>query len=176
VPASVEIRLLQKEDSRREFSCGEPALDRFFQHYAGQSQFKLRIAVTYVASVADRIVGFATVTAASIERASLPSERLRRKMPAYPLPVLRLARLGVDLRAQGLGVGKAMLAHVLSLSVKQRESLGWLGVVTDARPQAVEFYERYGFERLTGIMEGQVHGDPTPMFLGTDTIASSILL
>lgn len=54
-----------------------------------------------------RIVGFATVTAASIERAGLPDARLRKRLPGYPLPVLRLARLGVDARVRGQGIGKA---------------------------------------------------------------------
>jgi hypothetical protein len=47
--AEIEIRLLQRTDDRSKFTCGEPALDRFFQHYAGQNQFKLHLAVTYVA-------------------------------------------------------------------------------------------------------------------------------
>ena len=102
---TIEIRPLAKDDDRSGFSCGQPDLDRFFEHYAGQNQFKLHLAVTYVAVAKSRIVGFATVAASSIERASVPSARLRKRLPAYPLPVLRLARLDVDTRAQGLGIG-----------------------------------------------------------------------
>ena len=32
-------------------------------HYAGQNQFKLRLAVSYVAAVEERLLGFATVSA-----------------------------------------------------------------------------------------------------------------
>lgn len=67
----------------------------------------------------------------------MPSARLRKRLPAYPLPVLRLARLGVDTRAQGLGIGKALLRHVLALAVEQRGRIGGVGVVTDAKPEAV---------------------------------------
>jgi len=49
VAKAIEIRPLAKDDDRSGFSCGQPDLDRFFQHYAGQNQFKLRLAVTYVA-------------------------------------------------------------------------------------------------------------------------------
>ena len=42
---------------------------------------------------------------------------------AYPLPVLRLARLGVDTRAQGCGIGKMLLRHVLRLAIEQRDAL-----------------------------------------------------
>jgi GNAT superfamily N-acetyltransferase len=160
-----EIRPLRPDDDRSAFSCGQPDLDRFFHHYAGQNQFRLHLAVSYVAAVEGRLLGFATVSVGSLERKSLPSARLRRRLPGYPLPVLRLARLGVDQHAQGLGVGRALLRHVLDLALIQRDSLGCIGVVTDAKPNAVTFYERYGFEPLEGVREGALHGEATPLFL-----------
>jgi GNAT superfamily N-acetyltransferase len=174
VAKEVEIRPLREGDDRNDFSCGQQDLDRFFQHYAGQNQFKLHLSVTYVAVVNERVVGFATVAAGSLERASFPGTRLRKRLPAYPLPVLRLARLGVDLRAQGHGIGKALLRHVLSLAVDQRDSVGCLGVVTDAKPDAVPFYETLGFVRLAGIGEGVLHGDPTPMFLFIGSVVDAL--
>jgi GNAT superfamily N-acetyltransferase len=174
VAKEVEIRPLREGDHRNDFSCGQADLDRFFQHYAGQNQFKLHLSVTYVAVLDERIVGFATVAAGSLERASLPGPRLRKHLPAYPLPVLRLARLGVDRRVQGHGMGKALLRHVLSLAVEQRDSIGCLGVVTDAKPEAVPFYETLGFVRLAGIGEGVLHGDSTPMFLSMGSVVDAL--
>jgi GNAT superfamily N-acetyltransferase len=174
VAAAVEIRLLRPDDDRSGFSCGQADLDRFFAHYAGQNQFKLHLAVSYVAVMNDRIAGFATVAVGALERASLPGERLRKRMPSYPLPVLRLARLGVDSRAQGHGIGKALLEHVLRLALEQRDRLGCVGVVTDAKPDAVGFYDSLGFAPLAGVREGILHGEPTPMFLAIDTIASAL--
>lgn len=172
--AALEIRPLRTDDDRSTFACGQPALDRFFQYYAGQNQFKLHLAVTYVATADARILGFATVAASSLERARLPAARLRRRLPAYPLPVLRLARLGVDTHAQGLGVGRALLGHVLKLALDQRDRLGCVGVVTDAKSDAVAFYERYGFVPLEGVREGALHGEPAPMFLAIGTIGKTV--
>lgn len=169
----VEIRPLARDDDRSGFSCGQPDLDRFFEHYAGQNQFKLHLALTYVAVVEGRIVGFATVAPSSIERATVPSARLRKRLPSYPLPVLRLARLGVDLRAQGLGIGKGLLRHVLALAVEQRDRLGCVGVVTDAKPEAIAFYEGLGFQALEGVREGLLVSEPLPMSLGTGAIAAT---
>lgn len=165
-----EIRPLAREDDRTGFSCGQAELDRFFRDYAGQNQFKLHLAVTYVAVVEGRIVGFATVAASSLERTNLPDARLRRRLPGYPLPVLRLARLGVDTRAQRLGIGKALLGHVLGLALGQRDHLGCVGVVTDAKAEAVRFYEAFGFVPLAGVHAGLLGGEPMPMFLAIDTI------
>lgn len=172
--AALEIRPLRTDDDRSAFSCGQADLDRFFQHYAGQNQFKLHLAVTYVATADAYILGFATVAVSSLERARLPSSRLRRRLPAYPLPVLRLARLGVATRAQRLGVGRALLGYVLKLALDQRDRLGCVGVVTDAKPDAAAFYKRYGFVPLEGVREGALHGDPTPMFLPIGTIGESV--
>ena len=170
---AVEIRPLARNDDRGAFSCGQADLDRFFEHYAGQNQFKLHLAVTYVAVIDGRIVGFATVATSALERAAIPSARQRKRLPSYPLPVLRLARLGVDTRAQGLGIGKALLRHVLVLALEQRDRLGCVGVVTDAKSGAVRFYEGLGFLRLEGVQEGLLAGEPLPMFLGIETIAAT---
>jgi GNAT superfamily N-acetyltransferase len=175
VERSVEVRPLAKEDDRSEFSCGQDDLDRFFRHYAGQNQFKLRLAVTYVAVVEGRILGFATVAVGEITRESLPGARLRKRLPAYPLPVLRLARLGVDERARGQGLGKALLRHVFQLAAEQRDELGCIGVVTDAKAEAGRFYTALGFEPLISLREGALHGDPTPMFLHIDSIAAALV-
>ena len=171
---AVEIRRLARGDDRSAFSCGQPDLDRFFEHYAGPNQFKLHLAVTCVAVADDRILGFATVAAASIERANVPGARLRKRLPGYPLPVLRLARLGVDTRAQGLGIGKALLRQVLRLAIEQRDHSSCVGVVTDAKAEAVGFYESLGFIRVEGVREGLLSGEPLPMFLAIGTVASIV--
>lgn len=167
--SAVEIRALREDDERAGFTCGQPELDRFFRDYAGQNQFRLHLAVTYVALFDDSIVGFATVASGSLERSALPSQAARKRLPGYPLPVLRLARLGVAESAQGRGVGHALISHVLGLAVELRDRVGCLGVVTDAKPEAAAFYERLGFVQVR-LAEGALHGGATPMFLPMQTI------
>lgn len=69
---TIEIRALAKDDDRKGFSCGQPDLDRFFELYAGQNQFKLHLTVTYLALAEARIVGFATDSMQLGTRASAP--------------------------------------------------------------------------------------------------------
>ncbi|MBL8923377.1 MAG: hypothetical protein JNJ54_31280 [Myxococcaceae bacterium] len=163
------IRPLRAEDDRSSFTCGQGDLDRYLEHYAGQNQFKFGLSVTYVAVTAQVILGFATVCPGAIERVSMPAAA-RRRLPAYPLPVLRLARFGVATVAQGQGVGEALLRHVLGVALSLRASAGCLGVVADAKPDAVAFSRRYGFVPLEGVTAGTLHGEPTPMFLATASI------
>ena len=105
---------------------------------------------------------------------SRPSRHRPSSARPYLAPVLRLARLGVDVRAQGLGIGRALLQHVLGLAIDQRDRFGCVGVVTDAKADALKFYEALGFQPLEGVLEGLLLSEPTPMFLGIETIAATL--
>lgn len=167
----LEIRPLTEADDRNGFTCGQADLDRYFQHFAGQNQFRHHLPVTYVAVVEKTILGFATVSSGAIERHQLPAAK--KRPPAYPLPVVRLARLAVAIAAQKMGIGSALLAHVLTLALKQKDVSGCVGVVTDAKQEAVAWYERYGFFPMGEVREGAVLGAPIPMFLAMDAIAAA---
>ncbi len=161
----ITIRPLQTEDDRSDFRSGNIELDRFFQRYAGQNQFKHHIGTTYIAVENDVIVGFATVAASQLEIEHLPPQR-RRRLPRYPLPVLRLARLATDERAQGNGVGQFLLKAVFVLAQRMSQDFGCIGVVVDAKPEAIGFYQKYGFFELETV-QGHLgdRPEPTPMFL-----------
>ena len=161
----MEIRRLGPEDDRSRFRSGNPDLDRFFALYAGQNQFRHHLGTTYVAVEAGTILAFATGAPAEIAPADRPKGRAR-KLPRYPLPVLRLARLAVDERAQGRGVGRALLRAVFHLARRMAEDLGCVGVVVDAKPDAVSFYAKLGFVELRA--QSGFLGDrpvPQPMFI-----------
>jgi hypothetical protein len=63
---------------------------------------------------------------------------------------------------------------VLRLAVEQRHRTGCVGVVTDAKREAVSFYQGLGFVPIEGVREGALHGEPLPMLLAIDTIASAL--
>ena len=170
----IEIRTLREGDDRASFRSDNPDLDRFFQQFAGQNQFRHHLGVTYVAVDDQTIVGFATVAAAHIEIDGLPTT-MRRKLPGYPLPVLRLACLGVDRSAQGRGLGLQLLRFVLRLTMRMADDYGCVGVMVDAKPDAVAFYAKYGSLAVEAV-EGQSEARPapTPMFLSLRAIRDAI--
>lgn len=158
--SSVEIRRLLPSDDRSGFESGNAALDEFFRRYAGQNQFKHRIGTTYVAMVDGQIGGYAAVSPATIAATEVPGGG--RKLPGYPLPVLCLGRLAVDARHQGAGLGGRLMRHVFDLAAQLANDVGCIGVVVDAKPDAVEFYLRLGFEALAG--RAPEVGAVTPLF------------
>jgi ribosomal protein S18 acetylase RimI-like enzyme len=169
----VEIRALSESDDRSAFRSGDHDLDGFFLRFAGQNQFRHHLGVTYVAIEGRRILGFVTVAAGSAAVDLLPPSH-RKRLPRYPVPVLRIARLAVDERAQGKNVGATLLRFALALAVRMKNEVGCIGAVVDAKPRAVEFYERYGFERIT-VLEGMSEARPlpTPMFLSVAEIENA---
>lgn len=170
----VSIRLLAPDDDRTSFVCGDIELDRFFQRFAGQNQFRHHIGSTYVAVTENQIAGFVTVSPGEVAADAI-SSALRKKLPAYPVPVLRIARLAVDKRFQGLGIGKLLSRAMFELALEVRDRIGCAGIVVDAKTSAVSFYQRLGFLCLQG--ERGVLGErpePTPMFLSLKFIEKAI--
>ena len=169
----MEIRALRPNDDRSTFRSGDADLDRYFHRFAGQNQFKHHLGVTHVAVEDDRILGFATVSPAQLEIENLPAAA-RRRLPRYPVPVLRVARLAVDESARGMGLGAQLLRFTLHLALQMAEDFGCAGVVVDAKPRAASFYAKYGFISMEAL-EGQSESrpEPVPMFLSMRAIRLS---
>ncbi len=161
----VNIRRLEKTDNRSDFTSGEIELARFFQRYAGQNQFRHYVGTTYVAVVGKRVIGFVTVSSGELTAEDI-SLALKKRLPDYPLPVLRTARLAVDKEFKGLGVGQKLLVSMLKLALEIKEQIGYVGVVVDAKPEAICFYEKLDFTRVD-TLSGDLQDRPQtlPMFL-----------
>lgn len=165
---TVEIRALRPEDDRTGFRSGDEALDLYFRRYAGQNQFRHHIGVTYVAHGGGVLVGFVTLSAGSVDAEYLP---VGRKMPPYPLPILRIARLAVDALQRGRSIGGALLRFCVELAERMAEEVGCVGLVVDAKAGAEDFYRRFGFEQVE-VIEGKGGQRPTPtaMFLSLGSV------
>lgn len=162
---SVAIRRLEPRDDRAGFRSGDPDLDRFFHRFAGQNQFRHHIGTTYVAVEDGVILGYVTISVGHIERDRLPA-RIRRRVPTYPLPVLRVARLAVGDEARGRGVGSQLPRAALLIARELEDGVGCVGIVVDAKATALEWYQKLGFVPLETV-EGALRErpEPTPMFL-----------
>ena len=62
--------------------------------------------------------------------------------------MLRLARLSVDERAKGNGIGSLLVRSMFMLAKRMAVDFGCAGALVDAKPEAVAFYEKLGFLRL----------------------------
>lgn len=157
-----KVRRLEPDDDRSAFRSGNIDIDRFFARYAGQNQFRHHIGTTYVAvDEVGAIAGFGAVSPSELAPDMMAPSK-RKGLPKYPVPVLRLARLGVDERVKGRGIGSLLLRAVLVLAKRMADDLGCAGVVVDAKPDAVAFYEKLGFVRLD-VVAGELGDRPEPV-------------
>lgn len=170
----VIVRRLEANDDRSSFCSGDIDLDRFFQRYAGQNQFRHFVGTTYVAESDSRLLGFVTVSSGDIAAERI-ADKLCNSLPDYPIPILRIARLAVDRRFQGQGVGRLLLRTMLELALQLRDQAGCAGVVVDAKPAATAFYAGLGFQPLD-TLSGELGERPAPlaMFLPIQLIAKAV--
>lgn len=144
---SLSISGLERHHDRNDFDCGESDLNIFLTRFARQ-QSERDFNRTYVATALgeSRIRGYYAISSSSVHFANLPAAM---RLPRYPVPVARIGRLAVDLRAQGTGVGVALLQHAMGLAVTLSQQIGLFAVVVDTKhDSAAAFYARYGFTRM----------------------------
>ncbi len=140
------ITLLTKRHERDSFDCGEPALNEFLRKYARQNQQE-NVGRTWVLTAGDssKVLGFYTLTVASVSHERLPAEEVKR-LARYPVPVAHLGRFAIDLSTQGQGLGEHLLMHALEQIHRVSQVVGIFAVEVRAKhATAKRFYERYGF-------------------------------
>lgn len=139
------LERLQRRHRLDEFDSGVPALDTWLHNYAGQSA-RADMAVTYVAQVDDRVVGYYAITASEVAQDDAPPE-LTRRAGRHPIPVIRLARLAVDRSYRGQGLGAGLLREALLSAANAAEIIGARAIVVDAKDdEAAAFYRHFEFE------------------------------
>jgi len=138
----MEVRRVRGSDVLGGFGSGNADLDRYLHQYAKQND-RRHWNATWIAVDDGEVAGFATVVAGAVEAKEL--ESVLPKLPQYPAPILRLARLAADQHYTGKGVASALLQAVFQAAVEQAERTGCVGVFADAKPGAVTFYEKLGF-------------------------------
>jgi GNAT superfamily N-acetyltransferase len=165
---AVTIRRLEEFDEVAGFDCGDEPLNNYLRRHAWTNQQKVSIGVTYVAvdESAPRIVlGYFTLATSSVPRDRLPQKYVRG-LPPYDLPLILLARLAVDRRFSGRGLGHALISEALKITLRVADEVGCRCIVTDAYPEKAGWYARYGFIPL----EGASASGPQRMFLDVRTI------
>ncbi|MBE0660503.1 MAG: GNAT family N-acetyltransferase [Bryobacteraceae bacterium] len=138
-----------KQHDRGAFDCGEEALNDFLRRYARKSH-ESGGAKTFLA-IDDgdgSVLGYYSLCPASIEYARTP-ELVRRGLARHEVPGFRLARLAVDRKAQGWGLGGQLLLAAGRRCLLAAAEVGGVALLIDAKNEGVaEWYAGYGAVRL----------------------------
>lgn len=92
------------------FSCGEEELDRFLIQSALNRQ-KAMLSRTYVSLCQSQVAGYYTLAHVQLTASDM-SSKIARGMPSS-IPALLMARLAVDTRFQGRGLGESLFGDAL---------------------------------------------------------------
>ena len=136
------------------FDCGKPSLNDWLVRHARQAQ-AAGSARTFVVTDDERIAGYFSLTVGQVDVVEAP-DRVRKGMGRYPIPVVILARLAVDLRDHGRGIGRGMLLDAIRRALVIADEAGNRALLTHPIDSGAQsFYERYGFVR-SPVREGQL--------------------
>lgn len=139
---------LAKHHRFDEFRCGEPALDDWLQRHARAAQAS-DAARVFVVTLEDgeSVVGYYAIAAAQVAPEDATERALKGQPRARPVPAILLARLAVDERHQGAGLGRSLLQDVLLRCVEAAEVIGARVLLVHAKHDAAKaWYLRFGFE------------------------------
>jgi len=148
----VPFDLLSRSHDREWFDCGMEAMNRYFRQEANKNA-KDNLSRTYVLTDPQTprtdpqkqpVDGFYTLVAHSIRFDTVPAN-----LPAYPVPVIHLARLAVDVKRQRQGIGTKLLLDALRRSYAVAQEVGVYAVeLTALTEQARSMYLKFGFLEL----------------------------
>lgn len=128
-----------------DFECSEAVLDEWLKRRALANQASGASRTFVVTDEGTRVCGYYAMAAGAVSH-QLATSPVRRNMPD-PVPVMALARLAVDRRAQGLHLGAALLQDAVNRAVAVSQNAGVRALLVHAlHEKARQFYEHYGFQ------------------------------
>jgi len=128
-----------------DFSCGEPTLDDWLKRRAMANQVSGGSRTFVVADREGRVCGYYAMAAGAVAH-QMATGGVRRNMPD-PIPVMVLARLAVDHRAQGIKLGGALLQDAVNRALNVSQNTGVRALLVHAlHERAKLFYEHHGFQ------------------------------
>jgi GNAT superfamily N-acetyltransferase len=138
------IEKLQADHNIEGFDCGREELNRYLLRYAWQNQ-QAGAAQTYVGFVGDAVIGYYTLAVGQASREQAP-ERLAKGLARHPIPIMLLARLAVDRKWHGQGVGKALLKDAMQRTIQAADIAGIRAFAVHAKDEkARNFYRKFDF-------------------------------
>lgn len=148
MPSYFEFHNLDNSFSRKNFDCGNDALNQFLKTKARVNQsagFNRTFVAISSGDAGKEVLGYYSLNMSEVSLASLPEEQVK-KLPRHPIPVVRMGRLAVDSRSKGKGLGKLLLVDAMLKIQEASKQVGVYALVVDAKDNAAaSFYLKFGF-------------------------------
>lgn len=146
------------------FACGNQTLDHWLRS-AALAADAMGTARTYLWTDEEAVVGYFSLCPHEVRRDDLPA-KLGHGGP-HSIPAILLARLALDRRLHGQGLGASLLLDALGRATDAIEIAGGRLIVIDAIDESARrFYERHGFRSIPSR--------PTRLFRKASDVAAAL--
>lgn len=140
----LRIEKLARHHAVEEFDCGQEELNRFLVRFALGNQ-QASVSQTYIGLADERVIGFYTLVASEVSYDDAP-ERLTKGLARHPVPLMLLARMGVDAAWQGKRIGAGLLKDAMLRTLQAADIAGIRAFAVHAKDEkAKAFYKRFRF-------------------------------
>ncbi len=143
------VLLDKSRHNRLRFDCGVEPLNNYLRLMASQQARKdnTRTFVLEDGEQPEYIMGFYTLTMTLLDLSAVPGHLQKKHQSATSAGLI--ARLAVDRRYQGRGLGEWLLVDALKKLLQASDVVGFPLVVVDAKDGARGVYEKFGFVAFT---------------------------
>jgi GNAT superfamily N-acetyltransferase len=123
------------------FECRSQEQTDWLHQHARQANSIGTTRVFVIADDEDAVVAYYAWCMASVGDLTCLPPRFRKGVGRYPQPVALLARLGVDIRHEGRGLGRVLLADIVKRTILLSDEIGCRGLLVHCETdEAKKFY------------------------------------
>ena len=138
------------------FDCGIKELDDWLRVHALENQRRNLSRTFVLVDDTETVIGYYALTMGGVIKDELP-RRFGRGLPGYQIGMVLLARLAVDSRHQGEGVGRdLMIDAIVNAAAAGQHAAARFVAVDPINQSARAFYARFGFRNLEGDELGRM--------------------
>ena len=155
----MELIQLTSDYEMKPFDCGDAALNGFLRDEA-KPFLESRLARTYLLCDEDLIVGYYCLLNDKVAKRDVANSDWRRIKKLFPhakhfgsYPAVKIGRFAISLQYRDCGMGSKLM-DIIKRRLKQDIGDSQFRFLTvDAYLEAVPFYEKNGFKKLTPTQE-----------------------
>lgn len=153
----MQVERLSEEHDLGGFSCGNKSLDDWLRIHALENQ-RRNLSRTFVLIDDGGVVaGYYALSMGGVAKDDLP-RNLGRGLPGYQIGMVLLARLAIDTRRQGEGLGRDLLVDAIVHAAAAGQHAAARFIAVDPIDESARrFYSRFGFRTIDGDQHGRMY-------------------
>lgn len=153
----MQVERLGEEHDLVGFSCGNKSLDDWLRIHALENQRRNLSRTFVLIDDGGAVVGYYALSMGGVAKDDVP-RNLGRGLPGYQIGMVLLARLAIDARHQGEGLGRDLLIDAIFHAAAAGQHAAARFIAVDPIDEtARRFYSQFGFKDIDGDQHGRMY-------------------